>query len=88
MDDHELDVERRRANRTGTAPHARPNVTPGRSTLTGRMPASVAAIARAVVTQLRLSQLGHTGEGTPIEPIHTDAPMSFAPGAEPMSEAP
>ncbi len=58
MDDHELDVERKRANRSGAAPQARPSGTPGRSTLTARMPASAAAIARAVITQLSLSQLG------------------------------
>lgn len=53
MDDQELDVERKRANRNGTAVQARAQGTPGRSTLTGRMPASAASIARAVVTQLR-----------------------------------
>ena len=53
MDDQELDVARKRANRNGAAVQARSSGTPGRSTLTHRMPASAASIARAVVTQLR-----------------------------------
>ena len=53
MYDHERDVEHGWAKRERTA---RPG-TPGRATLTARMPPTAAAIARAVVTQLRLSQL-------------------------------